>query len=261
MSTTKDFEETLQTAIIIAAGGTGALLITGIFQFTFGYGMNSLFSQVRSLSVVTHYNMMMITFPASCIQFFAVIYEYVTYDVIPTDNLYEDRMGLPYKPFSANADKVGYPSTSMIPNLGSVPIFIIITILSMLTWYIIVRMMKNKNGCAYRFARRKLDGFFWAGCHDFINETYIAICFAACINYSDYKFSSGIVAFSNIFALFMTAVYVSDPLIIAIKAYRRWKLETKIGEAKIQKEGGEEEKDPQVQAEEPAPKFTYPPIW
>lgn len=73
--------------------------------------MNSLFSQVRSLSLVTHFNMMTIMFPASCIQFFAVVIEFVTYDVLPTDNLYQNRLGLPYEPFNDNADKVGYPST------------------------------------------------------------------------------------------------------------------------------------------------------
>ena len=77
--------------------------------------------------------------------------------------------------------------------------------------------------------------------NDFINEMYLPMSFATSINFSDFRFKSPAVIFSNIFALVITAVLCVNPVYISIQVYRKWKREDTIGEAIILKEGGEQE--------------------
>ena len=105
------------TDVVLA--GNGVLLIAGIFQFFAGYGLNNVLSQVRSMAIISHLMIMQLRYPAAAIIFYAVILEYVTFDVIPTDESYIDLFGFENKPFSDEADSVGYGSCFIIFNSGS----------------------------------------------------------------------------------------------------------------------------------------------
>ena len=82
------------------------------------------------MAIITHLNMMQLSYPASSIAFFSVVFSYVTYDVIPTENMYLKLFGFVEDPYSDQANNVGYPAIYLIPNSGSMPIFILIHIVT-----------------------------------------------------------------------------------------------------------------------------------
>ena len=190
--------------------------------------------------------MLALNYPASSITFFAIIFEYVTFDVIPTDNLYKQLFGFSLDdPYSAQADNVGYPTRIFIGNLGSIPIFMLINLLSQIFFYLLSKIVK-RGRCA-RLAQAKQDSFRWGGFNDFINEIFLTVSFAVSINFSKVDWSTTPMTISNIFAIIMALVIIVVPNFIAIALHLRWRLETKIGQAIVEhKEGGEGEIEEEV---------------
>ena len=88
--------------------------------------MNGVLNQVISLSLITHLMMMQLDYPQSAMIFFSKIFEFVTFDLIPTDHIYVEIFQWVNTAFSKMAEAVGYPSHFMIENGGSITIFIIL---------------------------------------------------------------------------------------------------------------------------------------
>ena len=88
--------------------------------------MNGVLNQVISLSLITHLMMMQLDYPQSTMIFFSKVFEFVTFDLIPTDQIYVEIFKWVNIPFSKMAEVVGYPSHFLIENGGSITIFIIL---------------------------------------------------------------------------------------------------------------------------------------
>ena len=96
-----------------------------ILAFVFSYGMNSVLGQVLSLSFVTHLMMAELDTPENAILFYSIIFEWITFDLLPTDLIYGLFLNFENDtPYSDKADEVGYGSRFIIPNSGSVTIYI-----------------------------------------------------------------------------------------------------------------------------------------
>lgn len=90
--------------------------------------LNKLLSQVRNLGLVTHFMLMKLMFPPITVVFFSGLFEYVTFDLIPTEDLYAYLFGWTNVAYSEEAESIGYPSRFFIENAGSIPLYIAIDI-------------------------------------------------------------------------------------------------------------------------------------
>ena len=94
--------------------------------------MNNLLGQVRSLSFITHLMMMQLNYSASVSYFYSFLFEFVTYDVVPSDAIYEEIFNFDSPAFSAQAERIGYSSSFIIQNTGSLFIFLFVIALRQL---------------------------------------------------------------------------------------------------------------------------------
>jgi len=97
-----------------------------VLNLVASYSMQQILSQVRSLSMITHLQMMQLNVPPSAIIFFSALFEFVTFDIVPTDDIYQETFAWENTPYSESADNIGYGSRQIIENTGSVPIFMIV---------------------------------------------------------------------------------------------------------------------------------------
>ena len=75
-------------------GSSKATLYAAFFFNLFlGLSMNQLLSTIRCLSYITHLNIMELKLSPISVMFYQKFYEFVTFDVIPTDEIYEEIFG------------------------------------------------------------------------------------------------------------------------------------------------------------------------
>ena len=157
--------------------------------------------------------MMQLVFPASVGYFFSNLFEFVTYDMLPTDEIYGPIFGFDSEPYSDEADLIGYGSRYTTENTGSLLIYLICIALRLLLFYAIMKRCNPKFVRTRSWASRKRNDFLWSGAIDFFNENYLCIAFSLGINSSYFKFTSVSEVFNNLFAIALTvAFFVIPPL-------------------------------------------------
>ena len=202
--------------------GKGGLAIAAILSYFRFYGMNTILSQVRSLSLITHFMMMQLRYPAGVSVFYSSIFEYVVFDFIPTDNLYESIFDFENKePYSEQAEDIGYPSRYLIFNSGSITIFIFAYAISQLIYALLVRVLPSGN-FVFKFVKNKRDDFMWAGLTDFVNETYLTLAFCILINTTEYRFNNWSNAFNSVFMTIVATILILWPLKVTYSANKMW---------------------------------------
>ena len=89
--------------------------------------------QVRSLSLITHFNLMQLKYPGAVTEFYGELKPFIVFDVIPTDNLYEETFYFEDdEPYSESAEDIGYESRMLVINGGSFTIFVVYMVLKQL---------------------------------------------------------------------------------------------------------------------------------
>ena len=68
-------------ATTISNVGKAGIALTIVLIF-FGYSMNVILSQVRSLSIITHLMIMSLNYPETANIFYSKIFEFVTFDLL-----------------------------------------------------------------------------------------------------------------------------------------------------------------------------------
>lgn len=147
----------------------------------FGFSMNSILGQVRSLSIITHMMTMQLNYPGTSVIFYSKIFEFVTFDLVFTffpklDELNEEWFGGVNESYTSEAEAIGYESRYLMTNLGSIPICLVI-VLILQTLYSAIEKC-TKVGKVHDFAAKKVNGFKWGGLNDVFNEIYIALSFS-----------------------------------------------------------------------------------
>ena len=87
--------------------------------------------------------LMRLIFPPVAVVFFAGLLEFVTFDLIPTDVIYAIVFQWVNAPYSDEAENIGYSSVFMIENAGSIPIYILLSLLLQLILTIIRLVSKS----------------------------------------------------------------------------------------------------------------------
>ena len=105
--------------------GKASIIAAFLLGFFFNMGMNKLLSQVRNLGFVTHLMMMQLQYPATIALFFSKVFEFVTFDIIPTELFYPYIFDFPEGAYSEEADLIGYYSRYIILNAGSITLFLL----------------------------------------------------------------------------------------------------------------------------------------
>ena len=104
-----------------------------------------------------------------------------------------------------------------------------------------VAKISSKGGRVNNYVQEKRDEFFWAGCNDFLNETYLTLSYCVCINTGDLKMSSTARTVNNVFLIVLAPIIVFGPIIIAYKMYKVWQVKAtwdQEPDTEEEKEGG-----------------------
>lgn len=166
--------------------------------------------------MITHMQMMQLNVPPTAIIFFSALFNFVTFDLIPTEEIYNSVFAWENVPYSESAENIGYASRQIIENTGSVPIFLLIILSQQILFAIVVRAVKN-DGRLLSYAKNSRGTFYYGGLMEFFNETYINVCFGVCINSSYIASSSNALLFNTVVALASGITVILGPLILAKK--------------------------------------------
>ena len=111
---------------VSSKAGKGGLIFVLIGTFIFNFGMNSILAMVQNLSIITHAMMMQLMYPEIMLEYYSSVFEFVTFDMIPTEIIYPLFLTLVNVPYSDEADRIGYESRYVIWNSGSITLYIIL---------------------------------------------------------------------------------------------------------------------------------------
>ena len=99
---------------------------------------------------------MRLVYPPIVVLVFAVVFDSVSFDLIPTDYVYPTFLSFPNdSPFSPECAQIGYKSRYFILNSGSISIYIVVGFLVHVLYAILASILKKGNGKVYKWIRRK----------------------------------------------------------------------------------------------------------
>jgi len=116
----------------VAGTSKSTLFVVMMLRFYLKAVMNHLLSSISSLSIVTHQLLINLSYPALLMLYFSYIFEFVSFDLIPTDDFYDYIFGFQNEPFSSQAEELGYESHNLIRNMGSLFLTLLLTPLFLL---------------------------------------------------------------------------------------------------------------------------------
>ena len=141
------------------------------------FSVQNLLGQVRSLNYITHYMIMQLNYAAAVSIFYSTLFEFVTFDIVPTDEIYAEIFDFDSEPYSEEADNIGYGSRLFIENTGSLFIYAILIALKLLLVNAIIKFCSKhkKLKKVKKWAKRSKSGFLWAGAIEFQDELYLCV--------------------------------------------------------------------------------------
>ena len=175
---------------------------------------------MRNLSLITHFFLLRIQFPPNVVIFYSYIFEYITFDLFPPDKLYALIIDLDETPFSDAAGEIGYDFRRLIPNTGTVTIFIVYTILVQVLSSLI--LCCTRSGRMHNFARSQKTQLYFSGFTNLLHETSLMMSFGVCINLSMLKYETITDWINNIYAGIAGVLLVIAPILIALAIYREF---------------------------------------
>ena len=207
----------------LSNGGTSVLFFAAFLSFFLNFAMNSVLAQVRSLGLITHLMMMQLNYPAESNLFFSTIFEYVTFDLLPVEDIYGEVFIWENVPYSDQAEAIGYESRYAIDNTGSLLIYILLIVAQLMLVAIILRSC-SPDRRIHKWAATKLNGFLPSSI-DILSEFYLNIAFSLGINVSDFKLVdvTHAIRFSNIFAVLLAITIFISPIAIVASLVKQLK--------------------------------------
>ena len=85
--------------------------------------------------------MMRMTNPDSTALFFEALFGFVSFDLLPTDEIYGEMFKFNSEPYSDEADEIGYGSLLIIENSGSISILLLVNLLQQLIFWALARAL------------------------------------------------------------------------------------------------------------------------
>ena len=206
-----------------SSAGKGGLMIIMMGTFLLNFGMNSILAMVQNLSIITHAMMMQLMYPEATLEFYASVFNFVTFDMIPTHLIYPLVLTLANVPYSDAADKIGYESRYVIWNSGSITLYIILYSFMQLVYAGLAKVLCP--GKARNFVHLKQQAFKWGGLCDFFNEVYLTMSYSVCINMSDMSIHDASEGVNNTFNAVVGTVLIVGPILIVRALNKGWSVE------------------------------------
>lgn len=69
---------------------------------------------------------MQLNYAAAVSIFYSTLFEFVTFDIVPTDEIYAEIFDFESEPYSDEADNIGYGSRLFIENTGSLFVYMVL---------------------------------------------------------------------------------------------------------------------------------------
>ena len=177
-------------------------------------------SQVQIMNIITHLHIMQLNYPASISIFFGTIFGFVTFDILPVDNIYGAIFDFDSEPYTETAAETGYESLYMIENTGCLLIFLFLILVQQSFLAIILKYLPAKFKALRAWAIKKRSIFLWAGLIDFFGEMYLNCAFSIGINLTSLEMTSPSIVFNNVFCGLLALVLIAMPLLMSINLYK-----------------------------------------
>ena len=169
---------------------------------------------------------MQLNYAAAVSVFYSSLFEYITFDIVPTDEIYGNIFNFESEPYSHEADSIGYGSRIFIENTGSLLVYLIVLGLQIaIAQFILKKLSKFKK--LKKWAKTFKGGFIWSGAIDFQDELYLCVLFSLGIQVGDFEFTSVSTSFNNLFSLAMALQTIVVPPILVFKLAKKIKTATK----------------------------------
>jgi len=141
---------------------------------------------INGIQVMAHIMLIQIVFAANISMVISFIVEIATFDVLDTDDIYEDtfNMTIDEEPYTESFGDLGYETNNIILNMGTVFIIFVINVAAFMT--IGLLSLLKRCCCKARFERwyTKLhDAFIWNGVIRFVMEGYLEFAIICFLNF------------------------------------------------------------------------------
>ena len=179
------------------------------------------------MGLTTHMMLMVLLFPSFLSKFYSTLLEFVTFDMIPTDEIYSEILDLENSPFSEEAEKIGYESRYILWNSGSIPLYFLIGLVLQVFLKILRMILSRCRGKVYSLASRWQAKFFWVDLHQMFDSAYLILVFCTGFNFWSLKFRSASEIFNNGLACIVAFLIIFIPLFISVrlvKGFRPFKV-------------------------------------
>ena len=179
---------------------------------------------IRNLQPIVHAMIITLQYPASISLFFSGVFEAVTFEILPSELIYEQifDFGDNDSPYTEQADEIGYGSRLTFINSGSISIYFFALFLLQVA-YSLIALCFREEGKIHNYVNRKRDDFLWAGATNFYTDMYLCMCFAVCINVSNLDFDSTSLIVNQVWAILIAISLVAGPPFYAYWLGKYWK--------------------------------------
>lgn len=167
--------------------------------------------------------MMQLNYAAGVSYFYSFLFEFVTYDMVPSDEIYGEIFDFDSDPYSQQADNIGYGSRYIIENTGSLFILLFVIGLRLLLLLATRKLTAHfdKFPKLGKWAKKRHKGFVWAGAIDLFSEMFLCTVFSLGINTSYFRFTSASETFNNLFMILLFGSVILVPPLISLMLERQ----------------------------------------
>ena len=164
--------------------------------------------------------MMQLMYPATISLFFSKVFEFVTFDIIPTELFFPYIFDLPEGAYSDEADSIGYYSHYIVLNAGSITIFLLSYLILQIVFAILAKTLAD--GKILRYVNWKRESFMWTGMIDFFMDIYLCLSYCCCINFSSMGADNTSTGINNAYNVVIGIVLIIGPILIVRGLNRGW---------------------------------------
>ena len=134
----------------LATSGNALLVGVVLVGLLTGFSIKSLLSEVRNLSMITHFNIMQLNYSPLITSFYGAIFPFINFDLFNVagklDELYEAMFpDLNDDPYSEEANSIGYETLWICLNMGSQTLLIFVSAISFLFFYLVEKLTPNDS--------------------------------------------------------------------------------------------------------------------
>ena len=176
---------------IVTVTKTG-MVVSFIVSYFLKALVNQLLALVDSLILIVHASIISLNYPVNLANFFTGLFPFITFDILPTTQLYERVFRFNRITDSAISDQfnqVGYQNKSLsINNLNSLYIFFTFgPAMCFVFWFLFKFNLLRRFPHIQDRIDRVVHKVLWNGVLLFCSETYVVVCTVASIGIKDLR--------------------------------------------------------------------------